>query len=106
MFMPKKPVSVTLEADNLTWLRGRTLSGKGRSLSETLDDVVRAARLGGGPGDARSVVGTVDIALSDPDLQGADADVAAIFDTSARRPVLLRERTPAYGATRKSSRRG
>ena len=106
MFMPKKPVSVTLEADNLTWLRGRTLSGKGRSLSETLDDVVRAARVGGRPGDVRSVVGTVDIAASDPDLKGANADVAAVFDTSVARPTLLRERPPAYGRTRKGSGRG
>src|SRR4051812_4539829 len=106
MFMPKKPVSVTLEADNLTWLRARTLSGKGRSLSDTLDEVVRAARVGGGPGEVRSVVGTVDIAATDPDLTGADADVAALFERSAGRPVLLRERPPTYGRSRKGSGRG
>jgi hypothetical protein len=106
MFMPKKPVSVTLEADNLTWLRGRALSGKCRSLSEALDDVVRAARLGGGSGEARSVAGTIDIAASDPDLEDADAEVAALFEKSAGRPVLLRERAPAYGSKRKGSGRG
>jgi len=106
MFMAKKPVSVTLEADNLTWLRGRTLSGKGRSLSETLDDVIRAARVGGGPGDVRSVVGTIDIAASDPELKGADAELAAMFDGSLGRPALVREAKPAYGRARKKASRG
>ena len=104
--MPKKPVSVTLEADNLTWLRGRTLGGKRRSLSETLDDVVRAARVGGGPGDVRSVVGTVDVAASDPDLTGADAELAAMFEGSLGRPVLVRDAKPPYGRARKKPARG
>jgi hypothetical protein len=47
MFMPKKGISVTLQDDNLLWLKGRTVAVKGRSLSETLDDLVTAARTGG-----------------------------------------------------------
>lgn len=104
--MPKKPVSVTLEIDNLTWLRGRTLGGKRRSLSETLDDVVRAARVGGGPGEVRSVIGTIDIAASDPDLKGADAELASMFDASLGRPALVRDAKPPYGRARRKSARG
>ena len=106
MFMAKKPVSVTIDSDNLLWLRGRALGGKRRSLSEALDEVVRAARLGGGPGEVRSVVGTIDIAASDPDLTGADAEIAALYDASIARPALVREAKPAYGRTRKASPRG
>jgi hypothetical protein len=106
MFMAKKPVSVTLETDNLLWLRGRAVGGKRRSLSEALDDVVSAARLGGRPGDVRSVAGTIDIAASDPDLSGADGDVAALFQASTGRPTLVREDRTAYGRARKGTRRG
>lgn len=106
MFMPKQPVSVTLDVDNLLWLRGRTRGGKHRSLSDALDDVVRTARVGGGPGDVRSVVGTIDIAASDPELKGADAELAAMFYGSLERPALVRESQPAYGHPRKRGNRG
>lgn len=106
MFMAKKPVSVTLESDNLTWLRGRTLGGKHRSLSDALDDIVRTARLGGGPGEVRSVVGTVDIAASDPDLKGADAEITTMFYGSLERPALVREARPPYGRPGKGTGRG
>jgi hypothetical protein len=92
MFMPKKPLSVTLEADNLLWLRGRVASGKRRSLSEALDEVVTAARQAGGtPGDIRSVVGTIDLAPDDPALERADTHVDDLFSSSLARPVLARE---------------
>ena len=83
MFMPKKPVSLTLEQDNLVWLRGRLAAGKWRSLSEVLDSLVTAARTGNQLGEpSRSVAGTVDIASNDPDLSGADAYVRSLFDGS------------------------
>ena len=104
--MPKKPVSVTLDADNLVWLRGRAIGGKNRSLSEALDDVVSEARLGGGSGVVRSVVGTIDIAASDPDLNGADAELATTFYRSLERPALVRERPAAYGRSKKVPARG
>ena len=104
--MPKKPVSVTLEADNLTWLKGRAMGGKYRSLSDALDDVVRAARVGGGPGEVRSVVGTLDIAASDPDLTSADAEIGALYAASLGRPVLLKETGPSSGPVKKASKRG
>ena len=46
MFMPKQPVSVTLDADNLLWLRARAVSRKRRSLSDALDEILTAARSG------------------------------------------------------------
>jgi hypothetical protein len=83
MFMPKKPLSVTLDEANLLWLRGRASATKRRSLSEALDAVVTAARTGGlGASAARSVVGTVDIALDDPLLLSADAAVAGLVTSS------------------------
>jgi len=42
--MPKVPVSVTLDADNLLWLRARMTGTKRRSLSDLLDEIVNAAR--------------------------------------------------------------
>ena len=97
---------MTLDADNLTWLRGRAKGGKYRSLSDALDDVVRAARVGGGPGEVRSVVGTIDIAASDADLGGADTEIGLIYQASLGRPVLARETAPPYGAPKKVSKRG
>ena len=92
MFMPKQPVSVTLDRDNLTWLRGRAAGRKRRSLSDALDEVVTAARLGQyGATERRSVVGTVDIAGDDPDLERADAYIRSLVDTSISRPLVARE---------------
>lgn len=83
--MPKFPVSVTLDQDNLLWLKGRAAGTKRRSLSEALDQVVTAARLGGRSEEARSVIGTVDIDAEDPGLDRADATVHALFEASTRR---------------------
>lgn len=85
MFMPKKPLSVTLEEDNILWLRGQTLGGKQRSLSEALDVVVTAARQSRFGASPRSVVGTVDITSDDPDLQSADAAMRSLVDASLGR---------------------
>ena len=94
MFMPKSGISVTLRDDNLVWLRGRTKATGARSLSETLDAIVSAARAGGlGPaGASRSVAGTVDIAGDDPDLEQADAYIRDLFTASQARPFVVRER--------------
>jgi hypothetical protein len=104
MFMPKKGISVTLEDDNLLWLKSRTVALKGRSLSETLDDLVTAARTSGEvPVNAiRSVVGTLDIAADDPDLKDADAYLSGLIRSSLSRPFLAREEPPQYDTSRKS----
>ena len=99
--MPKQAISVTLDADNLTWLRGRASAAGVRSISELLDQLVSAARSSGRVGPSRSVVGTIDIAESDPWLEGADDEVRGIFEASLRRPLMVKERSPVYGIVRK-----
>lgn len=101
MFMPKVPVSVTLDADNLLWLRARAAQRKRRSLSEALDEVVTAARTGGpGASPIRSVVGT--ISFTDEDLEAADAYVKALFEESLNQPLDVHE---PQGTCRVSKRR-
>jgi hypothetical protein len=105
--MPKLPLSVTLDQDNLLWLRSQTTAAK-RSLSETLDQLVTEARLAGRvpEGSVRSVVGTVDITGDDPLLSGADDYVRGLFDASVRRPILVRETPPRYRKPSRGRRRG
>jgi hypothetical protein len=104
MFMPKTPLSVTLDEANLLWLKGRAATRKKRSLSDALDEVLTEARRGGRGGDApRSVVGTVDIPDDDPYLEQADLTVRSIIDESLGRPAMGRERTPF--STRRPTRK-
>ena len=107
MFMPKKPLSVTLEETNLLWLKGRAAATKRRSLSEALDELITSARAGGHGADTpRSVVGTIDIAPGDPGLETADSYLHDTFAASLQRPFLARETPPAYGTTsRKATRK-
>ena len=108
IFMPKRGISVTLHEDNLLWLQSRTLSSKGRSLSETLDAIVTAARTAKQAPQAavRSVVGTVDIAAEDPGLERADSYLRAIIEASVSRPVVAREARAPYRAKGRRPRRG
>jgi len=115
MFMPKKPLSVTLEDDNLLWLRGRVVASGRRSLSEALDEIVTAARTGGhGASARRSVAGTVDIADADPGLDTADDYLGSMVNASLAQPLLVREgratapaaASPRPSRTRKPVRRG
>ena len=100
MFMPKMPISVTLDADNLLWLKGQTASGKRRSLSDTLDSLVTAARAGEHGGTTgRSVVGTIDIAEDDPGLDQADAYVRSAIEDSLARGLVVHESRATYTAT-------
>jgi hypothetical protein len=80
MFMAKQALSVTLEESNILWLRARARSGRARNLSDALDGIVTAARRGGGTDGARTVVGTIDIAATDPDLTTADAAIRSAVD--------------------------
>ena len=103
--MPKQPISVTLEADNLLWLKGQTASGKRRSLSDTLDALVTAARTGAhGGSTSRSVVGTIDIASDDPGLDEADASVRRELEASLARGLTVHEPRSAYGNARRSAK--
>lgn len=98
--MPKVPVSVTLDADNLLWLRGQAAQKKRRSLSEALDDVVTQVRLAGkATQPIRSVVGTV--SFTDEDLEAADAYVRALFEESLSRPLEVHEPRAVYKAAKR-----
>lgn len=105
MFMSKKPISVTLEADNLVWLKARAGAMGVRSVSELLDDLVTEARATGPAGPSRSVVGTIDIDAGDPLLEDADAAVRAMFDVSLRRPTIAKEANPPYGPPSKKKKK-
>ena len=89
--MPKQAISITLEADNLTWLKGRVGAGDLRSVSELVDRLVTAARVSGQIGPSRSVVGTIDVDPGDPLLEDADAAVRRMFDASLSRPLMVKE---------------
>jgi hypothetical protein len=105
--MPKQAISITLDADNLTWLKGRASAAGVRSVSELLDQLVSAARSSGQVGPSRSVVGTIDVAADDPWLEGADAAVRGMFEASLRRPLMVKKASPVYGsAGKKKGRRG
>jgi hypothetical protein len=106
--MPKKAVSLTLDAANLLWLRGRGYE-RG-NLSAVVDDLITEARTGklGAIAPPRSIVGTIDVA-DDPHLEQADQVVQGMFATSLARPLRVRETPPAYtprARSRRSRRRG
>jgi hypothetical protein len=91
----KQPVSVTLDEDNLLWLRGRAAATTRGNVSEVVDRLIAHARTGSGAAVAiRSVVGTIDLP-SDAVLAEADGAVKTLFDQSLSRPVLVRERPAA-----------
>ena len=102
--MTRRALSVTLEADNVTWLKGRA-GATGESVSALLDHIVTAARHGSHRGPARSVVGTIDIDASDPLLERADAVLRAAFDASLGRPLTVHERRGSYRPRRKTPKR-
>ncbi len=105
--MGKQAISVTLDADNITWLRGRVGATGLRSVSELLDQIVRTARQSGRIGPAVSVVGTVETDPDDPLLTHADAMVRAVFDKALGRPLMVKETPPRYRArARGTHRRG
>ena len=102
--MSKRALSVTLDPENILWLRGRTQATGRRSVSETLDRLVSEARSGGkDPSGIRSVVGSVTINESKGGLTTADEAIRAIFSASIERTAraLLGDSRKAH---RKASR--
>jgi hypothetical protein len=89
--MARRAISVTLDTDNVTWLKGRA-GAVGESVSALIDQLVSAARQDGRIGPPRSVVGTIDIDTNDPLLLGVDTLVRSAFDRSLGRPIIVRER--------------
>ena len=97
--MSKRAISVTIEADNLTWLKGRVAATGSRSVSDLLDRLVSNARGAGAIGPVRSVVGTIDIDPADSSLEGADEAVRTLFEGSLRPPMMVKERGPKNGSS-------
>jgi hypothetical protein len=104
--MSKRPISVTLRSDNLTWLKARAGAVGARSVSELLDQIVADARRMTPGGAVRSVIGTIDIDSSDPLLTGADDVLRELFDGSLGRPTLVKEARGSYGRGSRKQRRG
>ncbi len=98
--MPKSAISVTLDADNLTWLKARAGSGQARSVSDLLDRLVTESRTRGTAGMAKSVAGTIDVDPSDPLLLKADDAIAALFTEALGRPLMVKETRGAYAPKR------
>jgi hypothetical protein len=103
--MPKQAISVTLEADNVTWLKGRAGAAGLRSVSELLDQLVTTARESGGGRHTTSIVGTIDIDPGDPLLEHADEAIGALFDASLSRPLMVKEVAPQYKIRRHLKKR-
>ena len=105
--MSKQAISVTLDADNLTWLKGRMTATGARSISDLLDRLVTSARRHGHGQSKRSVIGAVEIDPADPDLLAADAAIRSRFEKSLSRPLSIRESSAKYSArpTRKKKPR-
>src|SRR6266852_7271543 len=96
--MNKKAISVTLAAENRTWLKGRVGASGLRSVSDLLDRLVTDARSGRAVAPVTSVVGTIDVDASDPLLLKADAAVRDLMDAALGRPLRVEEYDPASGA--------
>ncbi|MEW6211488.1 MAG: hypothetical protein AB1631_24190 [Acidobacteriota bacterium] len=90
--MSKQPVSVNLSTDNILWLRKQAMA-KNRSLSKALDDLIHQARSSGPSNDhtIRSVVGTIEIDPSAPDLLEADSFVRSLFHPSTGKPRMKKK---------------
>lgn len=103
----RRPISVTIDEDNLLWLKAQAAATAKGSVSEILDRLVGDARAEGRTGAAgiRSVAGTIDLPADDPDLEQASTHVRMMFDQSLGRPMLVKETPPARGG-RKAKRRG
>ena len=102
--MQKDAISVTLERDNLLWLRARALAVGGVSVSRLLDDLVTEARAGKSRVAApRTVAGTIDLTGFDPDE--ADRDLRALFEASHTATGSVHE-SPAPYRPKRGSRRG
>jgi hypothetical protein len=100
--MNKQAISVTLESDNLIWLRGRAVAAGRVSVSEMLDRLIREARAdASGVAGGRSIVGTLLIAADDPDLKRADDAVRMLFTRSLARALPRGRPAPARRGSRR-----
>ncbi len=105
--MSKRAISVSLESDNLAWLRGRVIAAGRRSVSDLLDGLIQEARGGGKGGRAlvRSVVGTIAVDRRDPELKAADRELRSLFGRSLQRRRAPGAARPAPSRVRGKDRR-
>ena len=89
----RRPISVTIEEDNLLWLKAQAAATPSGSVSAVLDRLVADARMEGRMtmSAVKSVAGTIDLPADDPDLDGAASYVRDLFDRSLRRPMLVKD---------------
>jgi len=85
--MNKRAISLTLGPENLLWLQGQARATGRRSVSDFLERLLSDVRTNGTTSRraGRSVVGSVRISESDPDLLKADTTVRALFTASLAR---------------------
>ena len=77
---------MTLDPENILWLKARAHGAPGRSVSETLDRLLLEARTGrAAVARSRSVRGTARIDATDPDLARADDAARRLIATSLSR---------------------
>src|SRR5437773_489716 len=103
--MAKKAISITLDTDNLTWLKRRAVAERMRSISELIDRLIAEAR-SAGRGPIKSVVGTIDIHPSDPLLEHAGEVIRAEFERSLSRPLFTEDRRSRVHRPPAKKRRG
>src|SRR5437899_8515143 len=85
--MAKRAISVTLDADNLMWLKARTGAARLRSVSELLDQLVTVARESGRLRPSQPAVRTIDSDARPPGLDGADRAVRGMCRTARCRAM-------------------
>jgi len=88
--MNKTPISVTLAADNLLWLKARTQATGSRSVSAVLDDLVSDARRAAG--SATSVVGWVSFPDGVAGLERGEQEIRKAFERSLSKAPGRRRR--------------
>jgi hypothetical protein len=103
----RRPISVTLDEENLLWLRAVAVASAQGNLSRALDRILREARLArrADVGGGRSVQGTIGPVPDDSELEKAAEEIRAMFESSASRALVARERPPV-AARRAARRRG
>ena len=97
----KKPVSLTLDENNLLWLKGRARVLAGGSLSAAVDQLIDEARAGrlGAADPPRSVVGTIDLPDEGVLLKAGD-ELRKLFDVSLARPIFVHEERPRFAVAK------
>ena len=84
----RKPISITIDVENLLWLKGQALASVRGTVSGVIDQMITEARHGRArPGTIRSVKGSVRIPGDDPELKHARDDMRALFEASLSRSL-------------------